>query len=137
MPQNNYAHDEEWCNTCNAGHFWLDCPHALEGRRKDVLKGQLTIQGEVIQHDKVSQQGNPNTTLMNFNEDEAIIAGNFDPNQVWRHIAASTSSKAQAANDQQQTDKYVPKGQQGQQAQAQKTGLQPPQQQKESVVPKH
>ena len=39
VPQNNYVHDEEWCNTFNVGHFWLDCPHVLEARRQDVLKG--------------------------------------------------------------------------------------------------
>ena len=94
VPKNNYAHDEEQCNTCNVGHFWLDFPHALEARRQDVLKGQLTIQGEVIQHDQITQQGNPNAALMNFNEDEAIIAENFDPNQVWRPIEVSTRSKA-------------------------------------------
>ena len=32
VPQNNYAHEEEWCNTCNASHYWLDCPHMLEAR---------------------------------------------------------------------------------------------------------
>ena len=94
VPQNNCAHEEEWCNTCNAGHYRLDCLHALEARRRDVLKGQLTIQGEAIQHEKAPQQGNPDATLMNFNEDEAVIAENFDPNQVWRSIAESTRSKA-------------------------------------------
>ena len=42
---------------------------------------------------------------MNFNEDEAIIAANFDLGQVWRPIAASTRSKAQGTDGQQQVDK--------------------------------
>ena len=39
VPQNNYVHEEEWCGTCNASHFWFDCPHVLEAQRQDVLKG--------------------------------------------------------------------------------------------------
>ena len=42
---------------------------------------------------------------MNFSEDEAIIAENFDQNQGQRPIAVSTKSKAQGANGQQQVDK--------------------------------
>ena len=53
----------------------------------------------------MQQQGNLDATLMNFNEDDAVIAANFDPNQVWRPVAASTRSKAQVANDQEYTDK--------------------------------
>ena len=53
VPQNNYAHDEEWCNTCNASHYWLDCVYALEARKQDLLKEQqITNQGEV-NHEQV------------------------------------------------------------------------------------
>ena len=99
VPQNNYVHEEEWCNTCNVGHFWWDCPHVLEARRQDVLKGKLTVEGEVNQQGNLPQQGNQEATLMNFNEDEAIVVANFNPNQVWRPVAKNTRSKAQVAND--------------------------------------
>ena len=97
VPQNNYAHDGEWCNTCNAGHYWLDCAYALESRRRDLLKEQqITNQGddrpEPVQQ-QVQQLGNPNATLMNFTEDEVVIAANFDQNQIWKPVSAGIRSK--------------------------------------------
>ena len=82
---------------------------------------------------------------MNFNEDEAVIAKKFDPNQVWRSIVASTRSKSQATNDQQKIDKVqqpivklqkqVDKGKQ-QQVNASNTKLGPSNVQKTQYVPR-
>ena len=105
VPQNNYAHDEEWCNTCNAGHYWLDCAHVLGARKQGVLKvQQITTQREVY-HNQAQQQGNPYATLITFSEDGAIIVANFDQNQVWRPESAGTRSKTQATNVRQEVDK--------------------------------
>lgn len=104
-PQKNYTHDEEWYNTCNACHYWLDCVHALEARKRDVLKGQqITTQGRV-HHDQVQQQVNPDATLLNFTKDEAIIVEKFDQNQTWKPVSVGTRSKTEAENIQHKANK--------------------------------
>ena len=85
---------------------------------------------------------------MNFTEDEAIIAVNFDQNQTWKPVSAGTKSKDQVTKKQQQVNignaqprpssaqktQYVSKGQQ---TQVQKASLQPSQLEKEPVEPKN
>lgn len=66
----------------------------------------MVVKPSVIQegNEQYNNQGNFETTLMNFDQDE-VVSININQNQLWKPVLANTRSKVKVTEENQQVGK--------------------------------